>query len=242
MCIRDSLINNGDVNVVLVHIVNNFISGEDTLLFQNTDSLNGHFDEDVGVLTLTGTGSASEWQSAIRSVKYQNSSHNPEPSERLVEFTVNPGQPDTDSATRSISVSPVGPIDSSTGVNFNTDGGNNSYLLANDADAIFNGLTEFTAEVTYSTDNQITRSPLLSYHTSESNDTVSLQVLEDGGIFAEIMDLAVTTGPLTQQLQDGNRHSIALTWESAGGHFRFCLLYTSPSPRDATLSRMPSSA
>ena len=24
--------------------------------------------------------------------------------------------------------------------------------------------------------------------------------------------------------------------------FRFCLLYTSPSPRDATLSRMPSSA
>ena len=26
------------------------------------------------------------------------------------------------------------------------------------------------------------------------------------------------------------------------GHTRFCLLYTSPSPRDATLSRMPSSA
>ena len=25
-------------------------------------------------------------------------------------------------------------------------------------------------------------------------------------------------------------------------HFGFCLLYTSPSPRDATLSRMPSSA
>ena len=33
--------------------------------------------------------------------------------------------------------------------------------------------------------------------------------------------------------------------ESEGGLFRFscaCLLYTSPSPRDATLSRMPSSA
>ena len=25
-------------------------------------------------------------------------------------------------------------------------------------------------------------------------------------------------------------------------HYNFCLLYTSPSPRDATLSRMPSSA
>ena len=28
----------------------------------------------------------------------------------------------------------------------------------------------------------------------------------------------------------------------AGVKFQFCLLYTSPSPRDATLSRMPSSA
>ena len=27
-----------------------------------------------------------------------------------------------------------------------------------------------------------------------------------------------------------------------GGHIALCLLYTSPSPRDATLSRMPSSA
>ena len=30
--------------------------------------------------------------------------------------------------------------------------------------------------------------------------------------------------------------------ESCGGHFRDCLLYTSPSPRDRTRSRMPSSA
>ena len=30
--------------------------------------------------------------------------------------------------------------------------------------------------------------------------------------------------------------------EAAPGVFPYCLLYTSPSPRDATLSRMPSSA
>ena len=28
----------------------------------------------------------------------------------------------------------------------------------------------------------------------------------------------------------------------SAGEIRYCLLYTSPSPRDATLSRMPSSA
>ena len=40
----------------------------------------------------------------------------------------------------------------------------------------------------------------------------------------------------------------ASTWHNRFGHVaegtlaRICLLYTSPSPRDATLSRMPSSA
>ena len=31
-------------------------------------------------------------------------------------------------------------------------------------------------------------------------------------------------------------------WSEDGYHLETCLLYTSPSPRDATLSRMPSSA
>ena len=34
----------------------------------------------------------------------------------------------------------------------------------------------------------------------------------------------------------------ALMISSQNGHTETCLLYTSPSPRDATLSRMPSSA
>ena len=34
---------------------------------------------------------------------------------------------------------------------------------------------------------------------------------------------------------------VAVDFESVG-HFKYCLLYTSPSPRDGLLSRMPSSA
>ena len=37
----------------------------------------------------------------------------------------------------------------------------------------------------------------------------------------------------------GEREDFQDAW---GGPMRLCLLYTSPSPRDATLSRMPSSA
>ena len=42
-------------------------------------------------------------------------------------------------------------------------------------------------------------------------------------------------GPCSQQISQ-SRCSTSLPWVSS------CLLYTSPSPRDATLSRMPSSA
>ena len=34
----------------------------------------------------------------------------------------------------------------------------------------------------------------------------------------------------------------AITWNIQGGGYLICLLYTSPSPRDGLLSRMPSSA
>ena len=42
----------------------------------------------------------------------------------------------------------------------------------------------------------------------------------------------------------GEKGWTAPTWpkEYGGGGLNYCLLYTSPSPRDATLSRMPSSA
>ena len=35
---------------------------------------------------------------------------------------------------------------------------------------------------------------------------------------------------------------VLYTGQEMGGQLMICLLYTSPSPRDATLSRMPSSA
>ena len=41
---------------------------------------------------------------------------------------------------------------------------------------------------------------------------------------------------------DGTVTGVKTTGDKAGGEIVGCLLYTSPSPRDATLSRMPSSA
>ena len=42
--------------------------------------------------------------------------------------------------------------------------------------------------------------------------------------------------------EDDRRAAISAMVEKSGGKFIDCLLYTSPSPRDRTRARMPSSA
>ena len=52
--------------------------------------------------------------------------------------------------------------------------------------------------------------------------------------------LLTTEAPIHQRVKDIERDHQA--FGRIAGQLKICLLYTSPSPRDATLSRMPSSA
>ena len=62
------------------------------------------------------------------------------------------------------------------------------------------------------------------------------------GGFDELLDDDVSFySPIVFSPQRG-KELTALYLMAAGNTFGGCLLYTSPSPRDATLSRMPSSA
>ena len=56
--------------------------------------------------------------------------------------------------------------------------------------------------------------------------------------YAEITGMDAAMGELRKGLREINEHEDTLLWYTSDN----CLLYTSPSPRDATLSRMPSSA
>lgn len=66
----------------------------------------GGYDSSTGVLTLTGGAGATvaEFQAAIRSVKYDNSSNTPDTATRSITVTVNDGQVDSNFATASVSV------------------------------------------------------------------------------------------------------------------------------------------
>jgi hypothetical protein len=95
-----------DLSGATVAITGNFVAAEDQLLFTNQNGITGNFSG--GILTLTGTSSVANYQTALRSVQYQNTSDAPSTATRTVTFQVT----DTTSMTsntqaRNITVTPV---------------------------------------------------------------------------------------------------------------------------------------
>jgi len=72
-----------------VQVTGNYQSGEDVLAFTNTADIHGSYSN--GTLTLSavsGTPTLAEWQTALRSVTYYDSSDTPNTGARTVTFTV----------------------------------------------------------------------------------------------------------------------------------------------------------
>ena len=67
---------------------------------------------------------------------------------------------------------------------------------------------------------------------------------DTGSPEAQVAILTARIEQLTEHLQTHQKdyHSLHGLYRLVGKQRRFCLLYTSPSPRDRTRSRMPSSA
>ncbi|MCK5405735.1 MAG: hypothetical protein KAI75_10880, partial [Desulfobulbaceae bacterium] len=85
----------------------NYAEGEDILSFADTGSITGSWDAATATLTLTGTDTAANYQTALRSVVYKNIQDNPSTLSRAVTFTVNDGVTDSNSATASVNITAV---------------------------------------------------------------------------------------------------------------------------------------
>ncbi|HEX5169256.1 MAG TPA: DUF2341 domain-containing protein, partial [Cyclobacteriaceae bacterium] len=97
--------NDGFLSSATVQITGNYISTEDVLAFTNAFGITGSWNSGTGTLTLTGTATLANYQSALRSVTYQNTSaNNPSTLTRTVSFKVNDGVSDSNIVTRNISV------------------------------------------------------------------------------------------------------------------------------------------
>jgi hypothetical protein len=62
--------------------------GEDSLGFVNQNGITGSYNSTTGALTLSGPASVEDYQTALQSVTYENSSENPSEEPRIVRFQV----------------------------------------------------------------------------------------------------------------------------------------------------------
>ena len=98
-----------DINIesATVSITNNFTDSEDLLNFIDQNEITGAYDTTTGILSLTGSATVADYQTALRSVTYANTSDNPTILPRTVSFIVNDGDDDALSETRNIDIIPV---------------------------------------------------------------------------------------------------------------------------------------
>ncbi|PND29124.1 cadherin-like domain-containing protein [Sinorhizobium sp. M4_45] len=108
-------LDNGTLASATVQITGNFHSGQDVLAFANTSSaafgnIDATYSSLTGVLTLTspgGTATVAQWQAALRTVTYLNTSEAPTAAARTISFSTNDGTSDSAPATKTIDVGSV---------------------------------------------------------------------------------------------------------------------------------------
>lgn len=95
-----------DTNIesATVAITSNFNSSQDVLSFADQNGITGSYASGTGILTLSGTSSEANYQTALRSITYENTNPVPTENTRTISFTINDGDDDSNTETRNISV------------------------------------------------------------------------------------------------------------------------------------------
>ena len=132
-----------------VQITGNFVVGQDVLNFIDQNGITGNYDPLTGILTLAGSATKADYEAALKSVTYLNSSENPSTAERTITFAVDDGNVSSNVGTATVFVTAVNDAPISTADEIEVDEGGTvtmlvggaSSVLANDADAENDPLT-----------------------------------------------------------------------------------------------------
>jgi hypothetical protein len=89
--------------LAIVKIAEGYVASEDILTFKNKDRISHNWNPATGELILTGRSSVANYQSALRSIKYENkNSLSPSKESRVVTFRVNDGFQNSNIVSRNI--------------------------------------------------------------------------------------------------------------------------------------------
>ena len=107
--------------------------------------------------------------------------------------------------------------DLSSGIELNTDGGNDAFLISDDGGAILGERTSFTFETTFST--SAGEQVLISYAADGASSNVLLvRLLDNGNLELRINNTpTVFTIAGDDILHDGEVHSLAISWDNTFG-------------------------
>ncbi len=113
------------------------------------------------------------------------------------------------------------PTDLTSGINLNTDGGNNAYLISTNGGNVFGGRTALTMEIVYAMQtNASSESPLISYAVTGNDNEVYLRISSAGTLSLAINNTQVAS-TVNAALIDGKQHAIAVSWDNTNGDVRF---------------------
>ncbi|MBP1668025.1 MAG: hypothetical protein H6Q21_391, partial [Bacteroidetes bacterium] len=95
------------LSIATVAIITGYQNGQDVLSCSPVSGITIVWNPSNGVLTLTGNVAAATFQSALRNVRYMNTSANPITATRKITFLVNDGEANSNFAERNITVGSV---------------------------------------------------------------------------------------------------------------------------------------
>ncbi|HEY7627695.1 MAG TPA: tandem-95 repeat protein, partial [Ilumatobacteraceae bacterium] len=100
-------VDSANLTSATVSIDSGYQSSQDLLAFTNQNGIVGTWNAATATWTLSGSSSVANYQTALRSITYTNSSHNPSTTARTVTFVVNDGPLASNTASRAIAITPV---------------------------------------------------------------------------------------------------------------------------------------
>jgi uncharacterized delta-60 repeat protein len=175
------------------HLISATISGfqcDDIVNFTEGNGITGSYNSNTGTLTLYGSSSVANYQTALRSVTYSNNSDTPNTAPRTISFVVNDGTENSAAATKTINVTAVNDAPSFNA--FNRDDIGLDVKVQSDGKILVVGFTTINgtydiALVRYNTDGSLDTSfdtdGIVTTRIGHSNDTGdSVTVQADGKI------------------------------------------------------------
>ena len=103
-----------NLTAATVTMTTNYLNGQDTLAFTNQNGITGTWTAGTGVMALSGTATTAQYQTALRSITYNNNSDYPNASTRTFTVAVSDGTNTSNTASRTITITAVNDAPSGT--------------------------------------------------------------------------------------------------------------------------------